>query len=165
MVPFFLQLAASGSYSVFVRDALRVRLPLFFALPCVETARIRHGSRLSPAPTSGASSRLPVARFQGECPLAAATHRGATAAPYYYCNLVFALFFADQKRKMKYPKGHPTSAPPRSPSLIVPPTKSYLPKIRIVRPMFFQRVFFLFCFHNLSKGGRRQNVFFSWNYT
>ena len=66
MVPSFLRLAASGSYSVFVRDASHVRQPLFLALSCVDTARIRHGSRLSPA--SGASSRLPVARFQGECP-------------------------------------------------------------------------------------------------
>ena len=66
MVPFFLRLAASGSSSVFDRDALRVQLPPFFALSCVETARNRHELRLSPA--SVGSSRLPVARFQGECP-------------------------------------------------------------------------------------------------
>ena len=162
MVPFFHRLAASGSSSVLVRVALRVRLPLIFALSCVETARIRHGSRLSPAPTSGATSWLPVARFRGECPLAAVTHRGTTAALYYFnLNLVFWIF---SWKKMKYPKGHHIFAPPRSPSLIAPPTKTFLPKNCIVRPMFFQRFFFP-NFHSLSKGGRRQNVLFSWNYT
>ena len=129
MIPLFFRLAGSGLCPVFVRDALRVRLPPFFALSCVDTARIRHGSRPSPAPTSGALNRLPDARFQGECPFAAATRQGATAAPYYL--QFFALFDQQNKKLIPKAKGHPNLAPPRSPGLVVPPTKSYLPKIAL----------------------------------
>ena len=121
------------------------------------TGHIFH-QRLLPAPRI--DFRLLVSRASAL--LLQPRTRGQRWRQYCNCNLVFAIF-RWAKRKKKYPKRHPTLAPPRSPSLIVPPTPSYLPKIRIVRPMVFKD--FFFPFSQFFKRWEETKRAISWNYT
>ena len=60
----------------------------------------------------------------------------------------------------------PTSVPPMPPGLVVPPTKSYLPRLHCKANVFFI-IFFstIFSFSQIFKGWEETNVLFSWNYT
>ena len=137
---------------------------------CVKTARVRHGSHLSPASTSGASNRLPVARFQGECPLAADTHQGATAAPILQLQLSFCYFLMGKKREKKevsqktpnfsaaeVPQSYCSSHPK------LPPKNSHCQANGFLKIFFhfrcFSKVFAIFFLVFSKVGGSRRTIY------